>query len=181
VKTIKNLTVCAQEALKLAEDEARRLGHNFVGTEHVLLGLTKLGKGVAANVLQGIGGNYEAVRIEVEKLVGRGREGGSVWTINYTPRVKEILKLAKKETKANYQSVTDTGHILLVILGDGKGICAHILNRLGVKPEPTQKEILNERKVNRETEEEGLQGRIDEDVKSPVLRGLMRLERWLKK
>jgi ATP-dependent Clp protease ATP-binding subunit ClpA len=95
-----NYTPRAQQVLALARKEADRFNHNYVGTEHLLLGLIKLGQGVAVNVLQKMGLDLETVRMEVEKQIGTGPETKMVGNIPYTPRVKKILVLAQKEAKA---------------------------------------------------------------------------------
>ena len=94
-----NFTPRAQQVLQLARKEADRFNHNYVGTEHLLLGLIKLGQGVAVNVLQKMGLDLETVRMEVEKQVGSGPETKIVGNIPYTPRVKKVLALAGKEAK----------------------------------------------------------------------------------
>jgi ATP-dependent Clp protease ATP-binding subunit ClpC len=99
-----NFTPRAQQVLALARKEADRFNHNYVGTEHLLLGLIKLGQGVAVNVLQKVGLDLETVRMEVEKQVGSGPETKMVGNIPYTPRVKKVLALAGKEAKARRNS-----------------------------------------------------------------------------
>src|SRR5207244_8210784 len=94
-----NFTPRAQQVLQLARKEADRFNHNYVGTEHLLLGLIKLGQGVAVNVLQNMGLDLETVRMEVEKQVGSVPETKIVGKISYTPRVKEVLPFAGKKTK----------------------------------------------------------------------------------
>ena len=89
-----NFTPRAQQVLALARKEADRFNHNFVGTEHLLLGLIKLGQGVAVNVLQKLGLDLETVRLEVEKQVGTGPDQKMMGNIPYTPRVKKVLALA---------------------------------------------------------------------------------------
>src|SRR6266568_4974074 len=96
-RTMNNFTPRAQQVLALARKEADRFNHNYVGTEHLLLGLIKLGQGVAVNVLQKMGLDLETVRMEVEKQVGSGPETKIVGNVPYTPRVKKVLALAGKE------------------------------------------------------------------------------------
>src|ERR1041385_7077604 len=115
---IENFTPRAKQALALARKEAERFNHNFVGTEHLLLGLILLGQGVAVTVLKRMGVSLEAVRTEVEKQVGT-RSDGIVVNIPYTPRVKKILALAAKEAKALNHTYVGTEHILLGILREG--------------------------------------------------------------
>src|SRR5450759_2216608 len=92
--SLNNFTPRAQQVLALARKEADRFNHNFVGTEHLLLGLIKLGQGVAVNVIQKMGLDLETVRMEVEKQVGTGPDQKMIGNIPYTPRVKKVLGLA---------------------------------------------------------------------------------------
>ena len=98
--TMNDFTPRAQQVLALARKEAERFNHNYVGTEHLLLGLIKLGQGVAVNVLQRMGLDLERVRTEVEKHVGSHPETNMIGNFPYTPRVKKVLALAAKEAKA---------------------------------------------------------------------------------
>ena len=100
MEPMNNFTPRAQQVLALARKEADRFHHNYVGTEHILLGLIKLGQGVAVSVLQKMGLDLETVRSAVEKQVGSGPEGKESGSIPYTPRVKKVLALAGKEAKA---------------------------------------------------------------------------------
>ena len=139
-----NFTPRAQQVLALARKEADRFNHNYVGTEHLLLGLIKLGQGVAVNVLQKMGLDLETVRMEVEKQVGSGPETKMVGNIPYTPRVKKVLALAGKEAKALNHSYVGTEHILLGLLREGEGVAARVLKNLEVDIERTRNEILKE-------------------------------------
>lgn len=139
-----SFTPRAQQALALARKEADRLRHNFVGTEHLLLGIIKLGQGVAVNVLQKMGVVLEHVRMEVEKQVGAGPDQRMIVTIPYTPRVKKVLALATKEAKTLKHTYVGTEHILLGLLSEGDSVAARVLIELGVELEKTRKEILKE-------------------------------------
>jgi ATP-dependent Clp protease ATP-binding subunit ClpC len=139
-----NFTPRAQQVLALARKEADRFNHNYVGTEHLLLGLIKLGQGVAVNVLQKMGLDLETVRSEVEKQVGSGPETKMVGNIPYTPRVKKVLALAGKEAKSLNHSYVGTEHILLGLLREGEGVAARVLKNLEVDIERTRNEILRE-------------------------------------
>ncbi len=153
-----NFTPRAQQVLALARKEADRFNHNYVGTEHLLLGLIKLGQGVAVNVLQKMGLDLETVRMEVEKQVGSGPETKMVGNIPYTPRVKKVLALAGKEAKALNHSYVGTEHILLGLLREGEGVAARVLKNLEVDIERTRNEILKELDPNftpPEAEQEG--------------------------
>jgi ATP-dependent Clp protease ATP-binding subunit ClpC len=139
-----NFTPRAQQVLALARKEADRFHHNYVGTEHILLGLIKLGQGVAVSVLQKMGLDLETVRNAVEKQVGTGTETKTQGSIPYTPRVKKVLALAGKEAKALSHSYVGTEHILLGLLREGEGVAARVLKSLEVDIERTRNEILRE-------------------------------------
>jgi ATP-dependent Clp protease ATP-binding subunit ClpC len=169
-----NFTPRAQQVLALARKEADRFNHNYVGTEHLLLGLIKLGQGVAVNVLQKMGLDLETVRMEVEKQVGTGPETKMVGNIPYTPRVKKVLALAQKEAKALNHSYVGTEHILLGLLREGDGVAARVLKSLDIDIERVRTEILKELDPNFAMSEgaagvgEGEEPR--KDVKTPALR-----------
>ncbi len=139
-----NFTPRAQQVLALARKEADRFNHNYVGTEHILLGLIKLGQGVAVSVLQKMGLDLETVRGAVEKQVGTGTESKTQGSIPYTPRVKKVLALAGKEAKALNHSYVGTEHILLGLLREGEGVAARVLKSLDIDIERTRNEILRE-------------------------------------
>ena len=143
-EAMNNFTPRAQQVLALARKEADRFNHNFVGTEHLLLGLIKLGQGVAVNVLQKMGLDLETVRMEVEKQVGTGPDQKMIGNIPYTPRVKKVLALASKEAKALNHTYVGTEHILLGLLREGDGVAARVLKNLDVDIEQTRQEILKE-------------------------------------
>ncbi len=179
-----NFTPRAQQVLALARKEADRFNHNYVGTEHLLLGLIKLGQGVAVNVLQKMGLDLETVRMEVEKQVGSGPETKMVGNIPYTPRVKKVLALAGKEAKSLNHSYVGTEHILLGLLREGEGVAARVLKNLEVDIERTRNEILKELDPNftppdaeQESPSEGSGGGASggkRDVKTPALRAFGR-------
>jgi len=127
-----NFTPRAQQVLALARKEADRFNHNYIGTEHILLGLIKLGQGVAVNVIERMGLDLDSVRGEVEKHVGSGPDQKIAGNIPYTPRVKKVLSLANKEAKALNHSYVGTEHILLGLLREGEGIAAQVLSSLDV-------------------------------------------------
>ena len=172
-----NFTPRAQQVLALARKEADRFNHNYVGTEHLLLGLIKLGQGVAVNVLQKVGLDLETVRMEVEKQVGSGPETKMVGNIPYTPRVKKVLALAGKEAKALNHSYVGTEHILLGLLREGEGVAARVLKSLEVDINRTRDEIQKELDPNfmpSESEEGGDAPTSKKDVKTPALRAFGR-------
>ncbi len=173
-----NFTPRAQQVLALARKEADRFNHNYVGTEHLLLGLIKLGQGVAVNVLQKMGLDMETVRSEIEKQVGSGPETKMVGNIPYTPRVKKVLALAGKEAKSLNHSYVGTEHILLGLLREGEGVAARVLKSLEVDIERTRNEILKELDPNftpPEAEQEmPTENGNKKDVKTPALRAFGR-------
>ena len=178
-----NFTPRAQQVLTLARKEADRFNHNYVGTEHLLLGLIKLGQGVAVNVLQKMGLDLDTVRSEVEKQVGSGPETKMVGNIPYTPRVKKVLALAGKEAKSLNHSYVGTEHILLGLLREGEGVAARVLKNLEVDIERTRNEILKELDPNftpqeAEAEQTGVEtaaaGGAKKDSKTPALRAFGR-------
>src|SRR6201984_2779173 len=172
-----NFTPRAQQVLALARKEADRFNHNYVGTEHLLLGLIKLGQGVAVNVLQKMGLDLERVRMEVEEHVGSNPETNMIGNIPYTPRVKKVLALAGKEAKALNHPYVGTEHILLGLLREGEGVAARVLKSLEVDPARTRNEILKELDPNfapPESEAESPQEGNKKDVKTPALRAFGR-------
>jgi hypothetical protein len=134
----------AQQALALARKEADRLHHNFVGTEHLLLGLAALGQGVAVTVLQKLSLDLDELRKEVERTVGKGPEQKVIGNIPYTPRVKKVLALAAKEAKRLNHTYVGTEHLLLGILQESTGPAAQVLTAKGINIEATRKAILKE-------------------------------------
>src|SRR5687768_3203544 len=139
-----NFTPRAQQVLALARKEADRFNHNYVGTEHLLLGLIKLGQGVAVNVLTKLGVDLDSVRLQVEQQTSGGPDTKMVGNIPYTPRVKKVLALASKEAKALNHSYVGTEHLLLGLLREGEGVAAQVLRQLDVNLEKARNEILKE-------------------------------------
>ncbi|MDD5141558.1 MAG: ATP-dependent Clp protease ATP-binding subunit [Verrucomicrobiales bacterium] len=155
-ESMSNFTPRAQQVLALARKEADRFNHNFLGTEHLLLGLIKLGQGVAVNVIQKMGLDLETVRMEVEKQVGTGPDQKMIGNIPYTPRVKKVLALASKEAKALNHTYVGTEHILLGLLREGDGVAAKVLKNLDVDIEQCRQEILKELDPNFSGEESSI-------------------------
>jgi ATP-dependent Clp protease ATP-binding subunit ClpC len=139
-----NFTPRAQQVLALARLEANRFDHNFVGPEHLLLGMIKLGQGVAVNVLKKMGLDLETVRREVEKQFGTGPDQKLTGNIPFAPRVKKVLALACKEAKSLNHTYVGTEHILLGLLREGDGVAVRVLKQFKVDLEQTRKEILRE-------------------------------------
>ena len=181
-EAMNNFTPRAQQVLALARKEADRFNHNFVGTEHLLLGLIKLGQGVAVNVLQKMNLDLETVRMQVEKEVGTGPDQKMIGNIPYTPRVKKVLALAQKEAKALNHTYVGTEHILLGLLREGDGVAARVLKNLDVDIEQTRQEILKELDPNFTAQEEQASGESPEkpahekkgEIKTPALKAFGR-------
>ena len=121
----------AIKVIMLAQEEARRLGHNFVGTEQVLLGLIGEGTGVAAKTLKSMGVNLKDARAEVEKIIGRG-SGFVAVEIPFTPRAKRVLELSWDEARQLGHNYIGTEHLLLGLIREGEGVAARVLENLGV-------------------------------------------------
>lgn len=130
----------AQKVLALAQEEALRLGHNNIGTEHILLGLVREGEGIAAKALQALGLSPEKIQSEVETLIGTGQEGTK--TIHYTPRAKKVIELSMDEARKLGHSYVGTEHILLGLIREGEGVAARVLNNLGVSLNKARQQVL---------------------------------------
>jgi hypothetical protein len=120
----------ARRVVVLAQDEARRLDHNYIGTEHILLGLIREGEGVAAKALELLGISLDAVRQQVEQIIGRGQETPS-GHIPFTPRAKKVLELSLRESVQLGHNYIGTEHILLGLIREGDGVAAQVLVKLG--------------------------------------------------
>ncbi len=134
----------ARQVIILARKEADRFNHNYIGTEHLLLGIIKLGQGVAVNVLRKMGLDFETIRLEVEKAVGSGPEMKTIGDIPLTSRAKKVIELAVEEAKNLNHSYIGTEHLLLGLLREGEGVAARILKNLDIDVEQARAEILNE-------------------------------------
>jgi len=171
---MQNFTPRARQVLELARKEADRFNHNYIGTEHLLLGLIKLGQGVAVNVLQKMGLDLETVRMEVERQIGTGPETKMVGNIPYTPRVKKVVALAQKEARQLNHNYVGTEHILLGLLREGEGAAARILKALDVDIEKCRNEILKELDPNFQPSEgaaeEGEPAAGRKDGRTPALK-----------
>ena len=177
-----NFTPRAQQVLALARKEADRFHHNYVGTEHLLLGLINLGQGVAVNVLQKMGLDLDTVRQAVDEQVGLGPEAKPSGNVPYTPRVKKVLALAGKEAKGLNHSYVGTEHILLGLLREGEGVAARVLKSLDIDVDRCRNEILSELDPNFSSSEEtesSVVGGVEseekgKDVKTPALKAFGR-------
>jgi ATP-dependent Clp protease ATP-binding subunit ClpC len=131
----------AQKVLFLARDEARRLGHPAVGTEHLLLGLLREGEGIAARSLKALGVDVDKVRQEVEKIVSPGKPGLGE-EIGLTPRAKKVLELAQEEGRRQGVSYVGTEHILLGLIREGEGVAARVLVNQGLTLDKVRRQVL---------------------------------------
>ena len=139
----------ALQVIMMSQEESRRLGHNFVGTEQILLGLLGEGCGVTINAVREYGINIRKVRIEVERLIGKGT-GFVAIEIPFTPRAKKILEMSIKQSKDLNHSYINTEHIFLALLNDTDGICSKVLQNLGANLPRVKAYILNELDQNHE-------------------------------
>jgi ATP-dependent Clp protease ATP-binding subunit ClpC len=120
----------ARRVVVLAQEEARMLNHNYIGTEHILLGLIHEGEGVAAKALESLGISLEAVRQQVEEIIGQGQQAPS-GHIPFTPRAKKVLELSLRESRQLGHDYIGTEHILLGLIREGEGVAAQVLVKLG--------------------------------------------------
>lgn len=130
----------AQKVLALSQEEAIRLKHNNIGTEHILLGLVREGEGIAAKALYGLGLSAEKIQEEVETLIGNGQEISQ--TIHYTPRAKKVIELSMDEARKLGHSYVGTEHILLGLIREGEGVAARVLTNLGVSLNKARQQVL---------------------------------------
>ena len=168
-----------QQVLSLSRKEAERLHHNYVGTEHILLGLIQLGQSVAVNVLEKIGLDLNALRTHIEEQIGTGPDAKPTGNIPYTPRVKKVLNLAVKEAQSLKHSYVGTEHLLLGLLREGEGVAARVLKDLDVDDKRCRNEILKELDPNFSEESEeavAAAGNHNEgkDPKTPALKAFGR-------
>ncbi|HEY9660450.1 MAG TPA: ATP-dependent Clp protease ATP-binding subunit [Allocoleopsis sp.] len=154
----------AIKVIMLAQEEARRLGHNFVGTEQILLGLIGEGTGVAAKVLKSMGVNLKDARIEVEKIIGRG-SGFVAVEIPFTPRAKRVLELSLEEARQLGHNYIGTEHLLLGLIREGEGVAARVLENLGVDLSKVRTQVIRMLGETAEVSTGSSQGR----TKTPTL------------
>uniref|UniRef100_B8HLE4 ATPase AAA-2 domain protein n=1 Tax=Cyanothece sp. (strain PCC 7425 / ATCC 29141) TaxID=395961 RepID=B8HLE4_CYAP4 len=154
----------AIKVIMLAQEEARRLGHNFVGTEQILLGLIGEGTGVAAKVLKSMGVNLKDARIEVEKIIGRG-SGFVAVEIPFTPRAKRVLELSLEEARQLGHNYIGTEHLLLGLIREGEGVAARVLENLGVDLSKVRTQVIRMLGETAEVSAGSSQGR----TKTPTL------------
>ena len=144
----------AKKVLQLARQEADRFNHNYIGTEHLLLGLIALGEGVAVIILEKMGVDLGIARLEVEKAVGSGPETKTAGSVPFTPRVKKVLQLSRQEAQNLGHDYVGTEHLLLGLLAEGEGVAAQVLKNLNVDADKVREEILKEFSGEPEGEED---------------------------
>jgi ATP-dependent Clp protease ATP-binding subunit ClpC len=133
----------ARKVMQLANQEAQRFNHEYVGTEHVLLGLVKEGSGVAANVLKNLDVDLRKIRVEVEKIVQSGPDMVTMGKLPQTPRAKKVIEYAIEEARNLNHNYVGTEHLLLGLLREQEGVAAQVLMNLGLKLEEVREEVLN--------------------------------------
>ena len=149
------LTDRARKVMALANQEAQRFNHEYIGTEHILLGMVKEGSGVGANVLKNLGIDLRKVRLEVEKLVKSGPEMVTMGKLPQTPRAKKVIEYAIEEARNLNHNYVGTEHLLLGLLREHDGVAAQVLLNLGLKLEEVREEVLNLLGAGVENEEQG--------------------------
>src|SRR5215216_3120705 len=133
----------AKKVMNLARQEAQRFNHEYLGTEHILLGLVQEGSGVAANVLKNMGIDLNKIRTEVEKIVKTGPSMVTMGQLPFTPRAKKVLELSMEEAGNLGHNYIGTEHLLLGLIKENEGIAAQVLINLGVKLEDVREEVLD--------------------------------------
>jgi len=131
----------ARRVVVLAQEEARMLNHNYIGTEHILLGLIHEGEGVAAKAMEGMGISLEAVRAQVEEIIGQGQQAPS-GHIPFTPRAKKVLELSLREALQLGHNYIGTEHILLGLIREGEGVAAQVLVKLGADLNRVRQQVI---------------------------------------
>ncbi|MEC9374692.1 MAG: ATP-dependent Clp protease ATP-binding subunit, partial [Planctomycetota bacterium] len=145
----------ARKVMALANQEAQRFNHEYIGTEHILLGLVKEGSGVGANVLKNLGVDLRKVRLEVEKLVKSGPDMVTMGKLPQTPRAKKVIEFAIEEARNLNHNYVGTEHLLLGLLREHDGVAAQVLMNLGLKLEEVREEVLNLLGAGVDSTEEG--------------------------
>jgi ATP-dependent Clp protease ATP-binding subunit ClpC len=150
----------ARRVVVLAQEEARMLNHNYIGTEHILLGLIHEGEGVAAKSLESLGISLEGVRSQVEEIIGQGQQAPS-GHIPFTPRAKKVLELSLREALQLGHNYIGTEHILLGLIREGEGVAAQVLVKLGAELTRVRQQVIQllSGYQGKETAEAGTGGR----------------------
>jgi len=155
----------ARKVMALANQEAQRFNHEYIGTEHILLGLVKEGSGVGANVLKNLDVDLRKVRLEVEKLVKRGPDMVTMGKLPQTPRAKKVIEYAIEEARSLNHNYVGTEHLLLGLLREQDGVAAQVLMNLGLRLEDVREEVLNLLGAGIENEEATAGGPVGETKK----------------
>src|SRR3989338_7748588 len=132
----------ARKVILLAKEEAKRFNHDYIGTEHILLGLVREGEGVAAAVLENLGLSSEKIRMEVEKLVQTGPSTVISGDIPFTPKAKKVMELAMDEAVSLGHNYVGTEHLLLGLLREGEGVASQVLINLGLDLNKVRNEVM---------------------------------------
>src|SRR5215831_5032367 len=132
----------ARKVMGLARQEAQRFNHEYIGTEHILLGLIQEGSGVAANVLRNLDVDLDKIRREVEKIVQSGPSMVTMGQLPFTPRAKKVLELSVEEASNLGHNYIGTEHLLLGLIRENEGVAAQVLMNLGLKLEEVREEVL---------------------------------------
>ncbi|MBA2696291.1 MAG: NDP-hexose 4-ketoreductase, partial [Actinobacteria bacterium] len=131
----------ARRVVVLAQEEARMLNHNYIGTEHILLGLIHEGEGVAAKALESLGISLDAVREQVQEIIGQGQQSPT-GHIPFTPRAKKVLELSLREGLQLGHNYIGTEHILLGLIREGEGVAAQVLQKLGAELQKVRQTVI---------------------------------------
>jgi ATP-dependent Clp protease ATP-binding subunit ClpC len=172
----------ARRVVVLAQEEARMLNHNYIGTEHILLGLIHEGEGVAAKALESLGISLEAVRQQVEEIIGQGQQAPS-GHIPFTPRAKKVLELSLREALQLGHNYIGTEHILLGLIREGEGVAAQVLVKLGADLSRVRQQVIQllHGYQGKEPEVSGVRpssraGQVDRELLSQLLGRMTRVE-----
>ena len=134
----------ARRVVVVAQEEARELGHNYIGTEHILLGLLRVSDGVAAEALESLGISLDAVRREVKEIIGQGEKSTLPSHIPFTPRAKKVLELSLRESLQLGHNYIGTEHILLGLIREGEGVAAQVLVNLGADLNRARQQVIQQ-------------------------------------
>jgi GNAT superfamily N-acetyltransferase len=163
----KRFTDRARRVVVLAQEEARTLNHNYIGTEHILLGLIRESDGVGAKALESLGISLQAVRAQVEELIGRGQHTPS-GHIPFTPRSKKVLELSLRESVQLGHDYIGTEHILLGLIREGDGVAAQVLVQLGADPNRVRQQVIQLISSQPPQSDEAMKVRPREDTDRPA-------------
>jgi ATP-dependent Clp protease ATP-binding subunit ClpC len=142
IEVFERFTDRARQVVVLAQEEARMLNHNYIGTEHLLLGLVHEGEGVAAKALESLGISLEAVRQQIEEIIGQGQQAPA-GHIPFTPRAKKVMELAGREATDLGHNYIGTEHLLLGLIREGEGVAAQVLVKLGADLAGVRQQVIH--------------------------------------